>query len=83
MRKGYGSCVCVCYRASYYIPRLYVENKVQLGILWCFQDMHCVDFIENALFKVLATFADHLCFLCFLMSSRSTKETAMASLQED
>ena len=50
-------CVClsvrlsVCYRASGYIPRLYVENKVPLGFLWCFQDMQCVAFVENALFK--------------------------------
>ena len=56
MRKGYGSrsvcvCVSVCYRASCYIPRLYVENKVPLGFLWHFQDMHCVDFVEKALFK--------------------------------
>ena len=38
MREGYGSrsvckwvSVCVCYRASCYIPVLYVENKVPLG----------------------------------------------------
>ena len=35
MRKGYGSrfvsvYVCVCYHASYYIPRFYVVNKVPL-----------------------------------------------------
>ena len=54
MRKGYGSrsvCECVCYRASSYIPCLYVENKVPLGFLWHFQDMRCVALIENALFK--------------------------------
>ena len=22
-----------------------------LGFIWCFQDMNCVDFVENALFK--------------------------------
>ena len=32
MHEGYGSrsvceCVCVCYRASYYIPRLYVQSE--------------------------------------------------------
>ena len=47
MREGYGS----RYRTSCYIPHLHVENKVSLGSLWCFQDMHCVAFIENALFK--------------------------------
>ena len=52
MREGYGSrSVCVCYRASGYILRLYVENKVPLGFLWHFQDMHCLAFIENALLK--------------------------------
>ena len=30
--------------------------------------------------KVLATFADHLCLLCYLTSSPWTKETAMALL---
>ena len=42
MRKGYGGCsvcVSVCYRASYYIPRLYIENKMPLGFLWRFQDV--------------------------------------------
>ena len=55
MREGYGSrsvCECVCLSVCYgYIPHLYVENKVPLGFLWCFQDMHCVAFVENALFK--------------------------------
>ena len=54
MRKGYGNrfvCVCICYRASYYIPRLFVESQVTLGSLWCFQPMHCVDFGEKALFE--------------------------------
>ena len=62
MREGYGSrfvcvcvcvsvCVCVCYHTSCYIPHLYIDIKVPLGFLWRFQDTHCVDFIENALFK--------------------------------
>ena len=56
MREGYGSrsvsvCLSVCYHASGYIPHLYVENKMPLGFLWRFQDMHCVAFVENALFK--------------------------------
>ena len=60
MREGYGSlsvcvsvCVClsVCYHASCYIPRLYIEITVPLSFLWCSQDMHCVDFIENTSFK--------------------------------
>ena len=54
MREGYSSrsvCVSVCYHASCYIPRLYVENKVPLAFLWHFQRMYCVDFVENALFK--------------------------------
>ena len=67
-------CVSVCYRNSCYIPCLYVEDKVPLGfcIVWLLLKMLCS--------KVLATFADHLCLLCFLTSSRWTKGTAMASL---
>ena len=52
MRKGYGSrsvCVCVCYQANVYIPRLYVESRVPLGFLCCSQCMYFVDFVENAL----------------------------------
>ena len=44
-------CVCVCYHASCHIPRLYVESKVPLSFLWRSQDVHCVDFVENALIK--------------------------------
>ena len=54
MRDGYGSCsvcLCVCYRASCYIPRLYIESRVPLGFLCCSQHMYCVDFVEDALFK--------------------------------
>ena len=43
-------CVCVCYRASCYIPRLYVESWVPLGFLCCSQRMYCVDFLK-ALFR--------------------------------
>ena len=45
-------CVClsVCCHTNCYIPRLYVENMLPLSFLWRFQDMYCVDFIENALF---------------------------------
>jgi hypothetical protein len=42
--------------------------------------MHFVDFVENALFK---SFADHRYLLRFLTSSRSMKEIATASFQED
>ena len=88
MHEGYGShsmSVSVCYCASCYIPRLYVEKKVLLGFLWHFQDMHCVAFVENTLFKSSGDtkFADNLCLPRFLTSSRWTKETAMASFQED
>ena len=48
-------CVSVCLsatgHASCHIPRLYVENKVTLSFLWRSQDMLCVDFVENALYK--------------------------------
>ena len=41
-------------------------------------------FVENALFKVMATlkFADHHGLPGFLISSRSMKATAMASFQD-
>ena len=45
--------------------------------------MRCVDFVENALFKSLATFSDHHGLLCYLSSSRSMKETVAASFQKD
>ena len=64
MREGYGNrsvcvcvcvclsvCLCVCYHANCYIPHFFVEIQVSLGFLCCFQRMHCVDFIENALLK--------------------------------
>ena len=54
MHKGYSVCVCVClcvcYHDSCFIPRLYVENMVLLSFLWHSQDVHCVDFVEIALF---------------------------------
>ena len=56
MREGYGSGLCVFvsvyYRASCYIPHLYVESLVPLGfLLCCSQRMYCVNFIENTLLK--------------------------------
>ena len=61
MREGYGSrsvcecmCVCVClsvcYRASCYIPGLYVESEAVLSFLYAFKDMCCMDFAENVFF---------------------------------
>ena len=46
-------CVClsVCYHASCFIPHLYFENTVPLSFLWRSQDMHCVNFVEIALYK--------------------------------
>ena len=44
-------CVCVCHCASYYIPVVYVENKVPLGFRGRYNIMHCLDCVENALFK--------------------------------
>ena len=58
MREGYGSCfvcvcvcLCVCYHTNCYIPNLYVEIKVVLSFLCHFLHMHCVHFVENALFR--------------------------------
>ena len=41
--------------AEHYIPSLHVENKVLLDLLPYFHGMHCLDFVENASFKVLVT----------------------------
>ena len=38
--------------------------------------MHCVDFVKNTSFKVLATFADHHGLLHVLISSRWINETS-------
>ena len=55
MREGYSSrfmCVSVSLlHTSCYIPHLYVEIKVPLSFLCYFLHMHCVDFVENALFR--------------------------------
>ena len=34
---------------------LYVENKKLLGILWCFKDIHRVDFAETICLILLTT----------------------------
>ena len=79
-------CQSVCYQTSCYIPRFYIESQVSLGFLCCFQHtcMYCVNFDENTLFwtsKVLATFADQL---CFLTSSQWTKgQQLMGYFQEN
>ena len=44
-------CVCVYHASCYILPDLYVEKKVPFGFLWHFQDLYCVDFVKNALFK--------------------------------
>ena len=67
-------CVCVYYHASCFILGLCIENKVPLG----FYDIlkMCIVWILVCL-KVLSTFADHFYLLCFLTSSRWTKETVI------
>ena len=64
--------VCVCFRTSFCIPPLYVENKVSLSFLWHFLNMYCVDFVETLGSEVMATFDHHLCLLCFLTDFRWT-----------
>ena len=51
MQGLWKSCVCVCYHTMYYIPPFFTDIHVSLGLLCCFQCMHCVDFVEDALFK--------------------------------
>ena len=91
MREGYGSrsvcvCVCLCVCVCYHVRQLLHTdaNKAPLGFSRHFQSMNCVDFVENASFKSSGNinFADHHGLLHFLMSSRSMKETAMASFQD-
>ena len=45
--------------------------------------MHCVDFVETLCSEVLVTFADHLWLLHFLTDFQWTKQTAMASFQNE
>ena len=57
MHKGYrvtlSVYVCVCYRASCYMPRLYDVSDVSFGFPCRFQYvyLYCVDFVENTLDK--------------------------------
>ena len=84
MCESYRSrCVCVCYCTNCYILHLHVKNKVPLGFLRRFQDMHYVSFVENTLFKSFGDITDHFCLLHFLTTSQWTKETVMASFHED
>ena len=46
-----GLCVCVCYRASCYIPLLYIESQVPLGFPRCSQCMYCVDLLKRLVKK--------------------------------
>ena len=54
MCEGYGShfvSECVCYRASGYIPALYVQSEAIYSFLYAFKDTSCVDFAENVFFR--------------------------------
>ena len=67
----------ICYCASCYIPRVYIENMSHLG----FSNIHCTRIsLKTLCSKVLATFADRLCLFRFLTSSWWTKQTVMAAL---
>ena len=76
-------CVYIYYHADCYIPRLYNENKVSLlSFLWHFLHMCCVDFVENELnSEVMVTYL--LIISGFFTDFQWTKQTAMASFQED
>ena len=75
-------CVCVCVTelaATYFVYTLKV---------WCHQAFYaalhvCIVWIslKSLCSKVLARFTNHLCLLHFLVNSRWTKETAMASFR--
>ena len=52
MREGYGNrCVCVCVCVCVSVTTLVATYRRKQGVIRLFQDMHCVAFIENALFK--------------------------------
>ena len=89
MHESYGSlfvcvCVCVCYHASSATYLVYTLKTrclqtsygvLKICIVWILLKTLCS--------KVLATFADHLPSSLLVTNSRRTKETAMASFQED
>ena len=81
---GCSVCVSDSYNTSCCMHALFIHWKQLRCHLQCFKNMHCVHFIENAMIKTSGdiNFADHLCLLCFLVSSWSTKETAWASLND-
>ena len=64
--------VHVCHYASCYIlvPHLYIESQMSLGFLCRFQCVHYVEFVENALFKSQATFADYVCLDTSLLEKK-------------
>ena len=44
-------CVSVTMLAATYLTWFIHWRQGAVKLLWCFQDMHCVDFVENTLFK--------------------------------
>jgi hypothetical protein len=72
------------YTTTFYIQTLEIVSIASVGFLW-YMYMYFQDRISliTLCSKVIATFADHHGLLCFLTSSRSMKETATASFQED
>ena len=79
MVEGYSSnsacTACVCYHACCYVPG--AHGKVPLGFLWYFQDMNCVDFVENAIFKS----SGDICGLARPLG-KLMKEITIASFQD-
>ena len=69
-------CVSVCYHKIFYIPCLYVENKVSQDSLQCFQGFCRVAFIEMLRSRVMASFSGHCCLPHSPTMSRWTKKTA-------
>ena len=63
----------MCYRTSYYIPHLYIENGVsQSSLRHFFLDLHCVAFAKIALI-IQKVFANHYHLAHFLMLPCWTK----------
>ena len=81
MRKDYDSC-SVCLSVCLSVTMKSATYRKQ-GIVGFFMEVFVVALAETLRSKVLVSFADCHCFPRFLMSSRWTEETTMASFQHN
>ena len=95
MHEGYGShsvyvCVCVCVCVYLSVTAKSATYLVCTSKLQCHRVLYGVFKVfvvslspKMLCSKVLTSFAEHNCLSRFLMSSPWTKETTMASFQQD